>query len=73
MAAHSFSLFNATVPPTEVHLHQYVRLEIPYEFQEIEEYVRIEINENGEIEETIGLKINALEFEEVVGLEVVPR
>ena len=63
-----------TIPPTKprhVHLHNYFRLEIPYEFQEMEEYVRIEINEDGDIEETIGLKINELEFEEVVGLDLL--
>jgi len=57
--------------PNRVHLHRYFRLEIPSEFQEIEEYVRIEIKESGDVEETIGLKINELEIEEVVGLELV--
>jgi len=56
--------------PHHVHLHKYFRLEIPYEFQEMEEYVRIEIKAGGDIEETVGLKINELEIEEVVGLEL---
>jgi hypothetical protein len=60
-----------TTLPTKVYFHQYFRLEIPGDFQEIEEYVRIEIKENGEIDETVGLKINELEFDEVVGLEIV--
>jgi hypothetical protein len=66
------NMTKTTVPkPVHVELRPYVRLEIPDEFQAVAEYVRIEINEDGDIEETVGLRINELEFDVVLGLEVV--
>jgi hypothetical protein len=65
------NMTNTTITkPVNVKFRPYVRLEIPDEFQDVEEYVRIEINEDGEIEKTVGMKINDVEFEEVVGLEL---
>jgi hypothetical protein len=65
------NMTNTTIAkPVNVRLRPYVRLEIPDEFQDVEEYVRIEIHDGGEIEETVGLKINEVEFDEIVGLEV---
>lgn len=65
------NMTNTTITkPATVKLRPYVRLELPDDLQHVEEYLRIEINENAEIEETVGLKINEVEFDEVVGLEV---
>ena len=50
---------------------KYFRVEVPEEVEEFEEYVRIEVSDSGEIEETVGLELADIEFDEVVGMELI--
>ena len=58
--------------PTKVfELRKYFRQEVDPVASKLEPYYRIEVGENGELEEVCGLEINDLDFEEVVGMELV--
>lgn len=53
-------------------LEPYFRLEAELkDGEEFDEYVRLEIDENGEVDEVIGLEVNGYEWNEVVGLDLV--
>jgi hypothetical protein len=52
-------------------LEKYFRLEVAKDEEEFDEYVRLEVDDLGNVEETIGLGFDEIELEEVVGLEVV--
>jgi hypothetical protein len=50
---------------------KYFRVEVPEEVEEFEEYVRIGVSDSGEIEETVGLELADIEYDEVVGMELI--
>jgi hypothetical protein len=54
-------------------LEKYVRVEVPEEFEEFNEYVRIEVSDSGKIKETVGLELAELQLDEVIGMELVQR
>jgi hypothetical protein len=55
-----------------IRLDEYVRVAIQPVEPEFDEYVRLEIDASGNIEEVVGMEVTyEIELEEVVGMEVV--
>ena len=52
-------------------LEKYFRLETAEDEEEFDEYVRLELDDSDEVQETIGWDFVEIEMDEVVGVEVV--
>jgi hypothetical protein len=57
-------------PVRDMSFDRYFRIEVDPEVEELEEYVRLEVDDYGNVEEVIGLEVSEVEWEEVVGMEL---
>ena len=54
-----------------IETHKYFRLSFKEpKFEDFQQYVRLEVTEHGELEETIGFEVPEIELEETVGIEI---